>query len=69
MKRYKITKIYVVEAATRIDARNIFTSAVANNKEDEFLVFVSVTESDRDKANGWGHTLKQQLTGQTNGKR
>jgi hypothetical protein len=68
MKRYKITKIYLIEAATRIDARQIFTSALAKNKEDEFLEFVSITETDRDKANGWIHTLKQQLTGRTNGK-
>jgi hypothetical protein len=69
MARYKITKIYMVDAGSRIDARNIFTSAVSNNKEDEFLEFVSITESDRNKANGWGQTIKQQLTGTTNGKR
>ena len=63
MARFKITKIYIVDATTRIEARNVVTSAVANNKEDEYLEFVSITETDPAKANGWGSTLKQQLTG------
>jgi len=71
MARYKITKIYMVEATSRIEARNLFSAAVANNKEDEYLEFVSITDTEQPKAAvGWGNSLKQQLTGQySNSKR
>ena len=69
MARYKITKIYMVEATSRIEARKLFTSAVANNKEDEYLEFVSITDTDQPKHNGWGTALKQQLVGSAHSKR
>ena len=65
MPVYKIFKTYMVSASSKIEARNVFTTAVAQNKEDEFLESVRITETDQPKTNGWGSTLKQQLVGST----
>jgi hypothetical protein len=62
MAKYKIIKIYVVEAANRIEARSKFVDAHSNNKEDEYLEHISIKEADT-HTNGWKDSLKQQLTG------
>lgn len=42
--RDKILRVYVVDAPRRIDARNAFARAMANDKEDEYLESVTIEE-------------------------
>jgi hypothetical protein len=63
MPRYKIIKIYIVEAQNKTAARQKFTTALANNNEEEFLEHISIKEA---SSNGWVHALRQQLTGSSN---
>jgi hypothetical protein len=69
MPRYKITKVYVVEAAGKIEARVAFTTAVTNNNEDEYLEYLSIQEIYDSKHSGWATSLKEQLVGSSNNKR
>ena len=69
MPKYKITRVYVVEAASRVEARNVFSKAVTNNKEEEFLEYVGIHELYDGTSSGWTNSLKEQLTGRSNSKR
>ena len=62
MPKYKIVKIYIVEAQSRIDARHRFTAAQSIDREDEYLEHISIKEADS-QTNGWKDSLKKQLTG------
>jgi hypothetical protein len=44
MPKYKLTRVYVVEASSRVEAREAFGKAMANNKEEEFLEYVGIHE-------------------------
>jgi hypothetical protein len=74
MSKYKIKRTYLVEAGSRIEARQIFNRAVTDNKEEEFLVQIDIQEywdpyPNRDTS--WKGLLKQQLkpAGNSNSKR
>jgi hypothetical protein len=63
MKRYKVTRIYVVEARKPIEA----LTEVASDYTDEKLQAVSVQElparEEHHQSNGWGGALKSQILG------
>jgi len=65
MAKYKITRGYMVEAKSKIEAREIFVQAMANDKEEEFLEYMSIKEVP--DSHGWVSALKDQFVG--NGKR
>ncbi len=69
MPKYKITRGYVVEATSKVAARDVFSKALANNKEDEYLEYVSIQELFDKRSTGWGNSLKEQLIGSSNSKR
>ncbi len=69
MPKYKITKVYVVEAAGKVEARNAFGQAKANNREDEYLEYLSIQELYDTKSTGWTRSFKDQLIGSSNSKR
>lgn len=57
MSKYKVTKVFVVEAASKEAA-----VAKVSAEPGELLEFVSVIEQPGGKS-GWGNALKTQLTG------
>ncbi len=62
MPRYKIVKIYVVDGESRIEARNTFNRAVANNKEDEYLESITIREIEPEaNKTGWTNGFKDQI--------
>ena len=62
MRKYKIVKIYMVDAQNRISARQKFTAAQAINKEEEYLEHISIKDAEP-LTNGWADSFKKQLTG------
>lgn len=61
MQKYKIIRIFLVEAATRTEAMIMFADAVKEGKEDKYFQseIVKVQEED----SGWAATIKKQLLG------
>jgi hypothetical protein len=69
MPKFKITKVYVITADSRIAAREQFASAMKNNLQDEYLEYFGITEIASDKPSGWGGVFKNQLMGNNKQKR
>jgi hypothetical protein len=70
MARYLIRRDYIVEAKSRIEARQIFTQAFAHGKEEEFLVNIKILETDQQaNTSGWRSSLREQLFGSSHYKR
>ena len=61
MPKYKIMKMYIVEAQSKTAAREAFTAAVKNGTEEELLEFISVKLDEKPK--GFFSQVKDQLTG------
>ena len=61
MQKYKIIRIFLVEAATRTEAMIKFADAVKEGKEDKYFQseIVKVKEED----SGWAASVKKQLLG------
>ncbi len=55
MAKYKVTKVYIVEAATKNEALKLAGS--------EHLEYISIQEVAEPKKNGWTSEAKRQLTG------
>ena len=60
MAKYKIMKMYIVEAETKTAAREKFAAAVRNGTEEELLEFISVK---LDEPKGFFTQVKNQLAG------
>ena len=58
MPKYKVTKVFVLAAASKQEA---LTQVVQNT--DETLEFLSISEQAPERSNGWLQTAKHQVTG------
>jgi len=58
MPKYKVTKVFMVEAASKLDA----VDQVTNNAA-EALEFISVLQQMPDKPKGWLGVVRSQVAG------
>jgi hypothetical protein len=60
MKRFKILKFYIVEAADKVAARQVFVKAA---DQDQFLESITIKEMPQADSGSLIKTLKEQVIG------